>query len=64
MEWTDSQLIGLFAIFVYCAWQTVNDFRRKNYKMAVFGLACVLALSFGLPTVTRTISIDLPASSS
>ena len=55
---------GVVAILVYCIWQTIRDFRSKNYKMAVIGLVCTgLFIALPIPPVTHAITIDLPAPS-
>ena len=36
----------IFAAMLYCALQAAQEFRRKNYPMAIFGAALVIALLF------------------
>lgn len=46
-------------VAVYCAVQTVRDFRKGSYAMAAAGAACVLLLLL-VPIESQAIKLDLP----
>ena len=51
--------IGLLLVAAYCAVQAIRDFRRRNYVLAVAGLACLLLLLL-TPIQTHAVKFDLP----
>ena len=58
---TMTWMLLMILVAVYCVVQIVRDYRRRDYVMAVAGLACVLLLLL-TPIHTHAVKLDLPIS--
>ena len=52
-----------FLAGIYCLYQAVRDYRRRDYVMAACGAACMFLL-WAMPIPSHAVKIDLPIRSS